>query len=102
MLNLLHCPFWGSEDLRTSKLPKIRNKMEWIDIKEKGCDTLPKQNHDRHMLIPDKKAIAKKAYAKIVKAITDLEEKENIYCDLPNFIDIDGTRFYKSELSPNR
>jgi hypothetical protein len=42
--------------------------------------------------------IAKQAYAKIVKAITDLESEENIYCDLPEFIDVDGQRFFKYQL----
>lgn len=42
----------------------------------------------------DKLDIAKEAYKQIVKAVVDLEEKHNIFCDLPHFIEVDGERFH--------
>jgi hypothetical protein len=42
--------------------------------------------------------IAIKAYAEIVKAIMDLEESHQMYCGLPEFIEVNGERFHKSEV----
>ena len=42
--------------------------------------------------------IAKEVYKEIVKAITDMEEKYEIDCRLPEFIEVDGERFYKKDL----
>ena len=42
--------------------------------------------------------IAIKAYAEIVKAIVDLEESHQVYCGLPEFIEVDGERFDKREV----
>lgn len=46
-----------------------------------------------------KRLIAIEAYKHIVSAITDLEDKMDIYCELPSFIEVDSERFYKKELN---
>lgn len=47
----------------------------------------------------DRHELAKEIYKEFVKAITDLEEKHSCGVELPKFIDIDGERFYKHELT---
>ena len=47
-----------------------------------------------------KKVIAKQAYEEIIKAITNLKGENEICCALPEFIDVDGERFFKNELKP--
>lgn len=42
--------------------------------------------------------VAKEAYQQIIKAIIDLEEKYQIICELPEFIEIDGQKFYREDL----
>lgn len=58
---------------------------------------LRKKDEQRKKLI-EKWEFAKIVYQKIVGAIIDVEDSHNITCELPSFIEIDGTKFYKSQL----
>lgn len=42
--------------------------------------------------------IAKEAYRQIVLAIMEIEKNFDINCVLPEFIQVDGERFYKNDL----
>lgn len=37
---------------------------------------------------------AKEAYRQILKAISDIEDRYDIYCSRPEFIELDEERFY--------
>ena len=43
---------------------------------------------------------AREAYRQIVQAILEIEEAHNVCCDLPEFLEIDGMRFFKHDLLP--
>lgn len=42
--------------------------------------------------------IAKEAFRQIVWAIIDLEKVHQVYCPIPDFIEVNGERFYKNQL----